>query len=275
MLPAPFESLAAIVAKFAAVGLSEQDVASLSGTHTIGRARCAIVAPRLYNFNGTGLPDPTLSTSYAELLRAFCGPPATAFTSRVLANLDVSTPDVFDNKYYQNLKVSKGFLTSDQVLLSTPVTPTDSVANFTSHRVLLSTTCAATNREANMTNSVNNMTNSVNNISCNMTNSLHNMTSDQVLLLMPGAATTGLVNMSNSDNNIRSENGTTSDHNITSDQVLLSTPGATTIRLVNAFASNQEAFFAAFARSMVKMGDISPLLAPNGQIRTNCHVVNV
>ena len=170
MLPASFESLAAIVAKFEAVGLSEHDVVSLSGAHTIGRARCALVASRLYNFNGTGLPDPTLSASYLEVLRALCGPPATAPTSTVLANLDVSTPDVFDNKYYQNLKASNGLLVSDQVLFSTP--------------------------------------------------------------------------------------------------------GAGTIGLVNAFAGNQRAFFAAFARSMVKMGDISPLLAPNGQIRTNCHFVN-
>ena len=169
-LPSPFESLAAIVAKFAAVGLSEQDVVSLSGGHSIGRAQCALVASRLYNFNGTGLPDPTLSASYLEVLRALCGPPATAPTSTVLANLDVSTPDLFDNKYYLNLKVSNGLLGSDQVLLSTP--------------------------------------------------------------------------------------------------------GAGTIGLVNAFAGNQRAFFAAFARSMIKMGDISPLLAPNGQIRKNCHFVN-
>ena len=170
MLPGAFESLATIITKFAAVGLSEDDVASLSGAHTIGRARCSFVAPRLYNFNGTGLPDPTLSTSYSDLLRAFCGPPSTALTSEAPANLDVTTPDVFDNKYFKNLKFSKGLLASDQELLSTP--------------------------------------------------------------------------------------------------------GAATIRLVNAFASNQKAFFAAFARSMVKMGDISPLLAPNGQIRRNCRFVN-
>ena len=100
MLPGPSESLAAIIAKFAAVGLSEQDVASLSGAHTLGRARCSLVAQRLYNFSGTGEPDPTLSTSYLEVLRAFCGPPSTVSTSRVLANLDVSIPDVFYNKYF-------------------------------------------------------------------------------------------------------------------------------------------------------------------------------
>ena len=121
MLPAPFESLATIIAKFAAVRLSEQDVASLSGGHTISRAQCALVASRLYNFNRTRLPDPTLSTSYLEVLRALCGPPDTASTSRVLTNLDLSTPDVFDDKYYQNLKLSNGLLSSDQVLLSVEI----------------------------------------------------------------------------------------------------------------------------------------------------------
>ena len=36
------------------VGLSELDVASLSDGHTIGRARCSVIASRLYNFSNWG-----------------------------------------------------------------------------------------------------------------------------------------------------------------------------------------------------------------------------
>ena len=170
-LPSPTESLAAIIAKFGALGLSELDVASLSGGHTIGRARCSLIASRLYNFSGSGQADPTMDTSYLQLLQSFCGPSSTASSSSALVNLDVTTADTFDNKYYKNLRASKGLLASDQVLSSTP--------------------------------------------------------------------------------------------------------GATTIAYVNTFAANQKAFFSAFAASMIKMGNISPLTSQdNSQIRTNCHFVN-
>ena len=50
---------------------------------------------------------------------------------------------------------------------------------------------------------------------------------------------------------------------------------STTIAYVNTFAANQKAFFSAFAASMIKMGNISPLTSQdNSQIRTNCHFVN-
>ena len=128
-LPSPAESLAAIVARFDALGLSELDVAALSGGHTIGRARCSIVASRLYNFSGSGRPDTSLAPSYLQLFQSFCGPASTASSSGAVVDLDVSTGDTFDNKYYRNLKVGRGLLASDQVLLSTPGAATISYVN--------------------------------------------------------------------------------------------------------------------------------------------------
>ncbi|KAH7532330.1 hypothetical protein FEM48_Zijuj04G0008400 [Ziziphus jujuba var. spinosa] len=70
---------------------------------------------RLFNFNGTGAPDPTLNTTYLAELQQLC--PEGGNTS-VLANLDPTTPNVFDNNYFSNLQALKGLLQSDQILFS-------------------------------------------------------------------------------------------------------------------------------------------------------------
>ncbi|XP_038983049.1 peroxidase 15-like [Phoenix dactylifera] len=59
-----------------------------------------------------------------------------------------------------------------------------------------------------------------------------------------------------------------------SDQELLSTSGAPTASIVNSFASSQTVFFQNFVRSMINMGNISPLTGSRGQIRSNCRKVN-
>nr|TKS12243.1 hypothetical protein D5086_0000065270 [Populus alba] len=38
----------------------------------------------------------------------------------VITDLDPTTPDVFDNNYYCNLRANRGLLQTDQVLFSTP-----------------------------------------------------------------------------------------------------------------------------------------------------------
>ena len=59
-----------------------------------------------------------------------------------------------------------------------------------------------------------------------------------------------------------------------SDQTLFSTPGAASVAVVQNFASNQDAFFSQFALSTINMGNIKPLTGDQGEIRTNCRVVN-
>ncbi|KAL2320867.1 hypothetical protein Fmac_029836 [Flemingia macrophylla] len=59
-----------------------------------------------------------------------------------------------------------------------------------------------------------------------------------------------------------------------SDQELFSTNGSATIAIVNNFATNQTAFFQAFAQSMINMGNISPLTGTQGEIRSDCKKVN-
>ncbi|XP_021714586.1 peroxidase 72-like [Chenopodium quinoa] len=60
---------------------------------------------------------------------------------------------------------------------------------------------------------------------------------------------------------------------LNSDQVLL-TKNKKSMKLVKQYAENMELFFNHFAKSMVKMGNISPLTGPKGEIRQNCRRIN-
>ncbi|KAK8710851.1 hypothetical protein V6N13_146160 [Hibiscus sabdariffa] len=60
---------------------------------------------------------------------------------------------------------------------------------------------------------------------------------------------------------------------LNSDQVLFTMNGVSR-ELVKTYAYNQELFFQQFAKSMIKMGNISPLTNRKGEIRMNCRKVN-
>ncbi|CAJ2673022.1 unnamed protein product [Trifolium pratense] len=71
-IPSPFDTLANTTSKFSAVNLDTTDLVALSGAHTFGRAQCQFFSQRLFNFNGTGSPDPTLNTTYLATLQQNC-----------------------------------------------------------------------------------------------------------------------------------------------------------------------------------------------------------
>ncbi|KAK4408223.1 Peroxidase N [Sesamum angolense] len=140
-LPSPFESLDAIIAKFAAVGLNTTDVVALSAhlhifsQHrwpTIGLSRCAFFSNRLSNFSGTGGPDSTLNSSLIPDLQAAC--PASGDGNNTVA-LDVNSRDLFDNHYFVNLVNGRGILLSDQSLFSSDlaVSTTKNIAQLYSN----------------------------------------------------------------------------------------------------------------------------------------------
>ncbi|KAA8516980.1 hypothetical protein F0562_017202 [Nyssa sinensis] len=131
-IPSPFEGLSSITSKFSAVGLNTNDLVALSGAHTFGRAQCRLFSNRLYNFNGTGNPDPTLNSTYLATLRQTC--PQNG-SGTALANLDPTTPDSFDSNYFSNLQNNQGLLQSDQELFSTTGSATIAIVNtFSSNR---------------------------------------------------------------------------------------------------------------------------------------------
>ncbi|XP_050371439.1 lignin-forming anionic peroxidase-like [Argentina anserina] len=125
-IPTPFETLEEIAKKFTDAGLDSTDLVALSGAHTFGRARCSTFVHRLYNFSGTGNPDPSLDTTYLETLRQTCPDGGAGGT---LANLDPSTPNGFDNNYFTNLQNKQGLLQTDQELFSTSGADTVSIVD--------------------------------------------------------------------------------------------------------------------------------------------------
>ncbi|KAJ8529874.1 hypothetical protein K7X08_036709 [Anisodus acutangulus] len=71
-LPGFTESVASQKQKFAIKGLNAQDLVTLVGGHTIGTSACQFFRYRLYNFNSTGGPDPSIDASFLPQLRALC-----------------------------------------------------------------------------------------------------------------------------------------------------------------------------------------------------------
>ncbi|OIW02971.1 hypothetical protein TanjilG_13608 [Lupinus angustifolius] len=103
---------------FSKHNLSQIDMISLSGAHTIGFSHCDQFSNRLYSFSSSSSSshvDPTLDSNYAQQLESEC--PQNPDPSVAVA-LDLQTPSTFDNLYYLNLVAGKGLLSSDQVLFT-------------------------------------------------------------------------------------------------------------------------------------------------------------
>jgi peroxidase len=97
-----------LVGRFATRGLGDvADLVALSGAHTIGRSQCGSFSDRTQRSDDT----------FSKKLAANC-------TKRpdTLQNLDVVTPDLFDNGYFQALTFNQGVFTSDMALVKNKTT---------------------------------------------------------------------------------------------------------------------------------------------------------
>ncbi|XP_077216217.1 peroxidase 10-like [Tasmannia lanceolata] len=114
-LPSPVESLQKITTKFTSKGLNAKDIVVLSGGHTIGFASCSTFKQRLFDFDGSSKPDPTLDSSLLQNLQSLC--PNGDGSNSAIAPLDPVTPNKFDNVYFKNLISNSTVLQSDQALM--------------------------------------------------------------------------------------------------------------------------------------------------------------
>lgn len=87
----------------------------LLGAHTLGFSHCSRFSKRIYNFSPANRIDPTLNSAYAMQLRQMC---PLRVDPRIAINMDPTTPQTFDNAYFQNLQQGKGLFTSDQILFT-------------------------------------------------------------------------------------------------------------------------------------------------------------
>ncbi|URD74617.1 Peroxidase [Musa troglodytarum] len=109
-----------LIRLFAAKGLRTEDLVALSGAHTIGFSHCDQFVNRLYDFRGTGEPDPSIDLRLLKALRMSC--PRSGGNNDVVAPFDVQTPFSFDHMYYGNLEAKMGLLATDQALFLDPRT---------------------------------------------------------------------------------------------------------------------------------------------------------
>ncbi|MCL7042086.1 hypothetical protein MKW94_024625 [Papaver nudicaule] len=126
-IPQPNNTFQTILTKFKIKGLNIEDLVALSGSHTIGNARCTSFRQRLYNQSGNGQADYTLQQVYANQLRSRC--PRSGGDNN-LFSMDLNTPTKFDNYYYKNILAAKGLFNSDQVLLTKDEASMDLVKQY-------------------------------------------------------------------------------------------------------------------------------------------------
>lgn len=126
-IPAPNNTLQTIITKFKLKGLHLVDIVALSGSHTIGDARCTNFRQRLYNQTRDGQPDSTLDPAYAAGLRALC---PRSGGDQTLFVLDPVTQFQFDNQYFKNLVTNRGLLSSDEVLFTGGAATAELVRKF-------------------------------------------------------------------------------------------------------------------------------------------------
>uniref|UniRef100_K7N160 peroxidase n=1 Tax=Glycine max TaxID=3847 RepID=K7N160_SOYBN len=118
LIPAPNSSLEVLIDNFKQQGLDIEDLVTLSGSHTIGRARCLSFRQRIYNAKEEyhyGYDHYKRYTSFRRILRSIC--PVEGRDTK-FAPLDFQTPKRFHNHYFINILEGKGLLGSDNVLIS-------------------------------------------------------------------------------------------------------------------------------------------------------------
>ncbi|KAL3752498.1 hypothetical protein ACJRO7_013196 [Eucalyptus globulus] len=109
-LPPPTSTLSNLTSLFQAQGLSTRDMVALSGSHTIGQARCISFRSRIYN-------DSNIDSPFSKTRQGKC-PSTVGSGDQNLAPLDLQSPTAFDNAYFKNLLSNKGLLHSDQELFN-------------------------------------------------------------------------------------------------------------------------------------------------------------
>ncbi|KAI6694551.1 hypothetical protein NL676_022261 [Syzygium grande] len=119
-LPPPSFTVPQLIANFARKGFSVDEMVTLSGAHSIGVSHCTSFSNRLYSFNATSKQDPLLDPKYAAFLKTKC-PQNNSKTNPTVA-LDSITPNILDNKYYQQLMTYRGLLSSDEALYTSMLT---------------------------------------------------------------------------------------------------------------------------------------------------------
>lgn len=89
----------------------------------MGRTHCSFIKDRLYNFNGTNKPDPTMDKTFLSEMREKCKPRSKGQRDNLLyLNPESGSNYKFTESYYQRVLKNKAVLGVDQQLIYGPDT---------------------------------------------------------------------------------------------------------------------------------------------------------
>lgn len=114
--PSPSMSWEEGLAYFESKNLDVQDFVTLLGAHTMGQAHCDSFYDRLYDFKGTGKPDPSMKRSVLVSLRSQCPKNRKNDSSSVYFTPEYGSNYTFSNKFYTKVLAHESLLGVDQQL---------------------------------------------------------------------------------------------------------------------------------------------------------------
>ncbi|CAH8271864.1 unnamed protein product [Arabidopsis lyrata] len=114
-LPSPRMTVSQTAAKFADRKLSLTDMVLLLGGHTIGVAHCSFVMDRLYNFQNTQQPDPSMDPKLVQELRLKC-PKDSSIDGIINLDQNFTSSNTMDVSFYKQINFHRGILHIDQQL---------------------------------------------------------------------------------------------------------------------------------------------------------------
>lgn len=90
----------------------------------MGTANCLFVQNRLYNFQNTGKPDPTMDPALLNTLRKNCPQNSAGSTAPINLDQNWKSSMVVDDSFYKQIMLKRGILQIDQELALDPLTRT-------------------------------------------------------------------------------------------------------------------------------------------------------
>ncbi|CAN0852486.1 Peroxidase 57 [Linum grandiflorum] len=120
-IPGPSVSISDALTALVPLNLGLDDLTTLLGAHSIGFCHCAFFTGRLYNFRGSGRPDPNMDQALVATLRAKCPRPGLN-ESKVFMNPTSESPFRLDSSFYGKVMNQESVLHLDQQLAFTDIT---------------------------------------------------------------------------------------------------------------------------------------------------------
>ncbi|KAL5730937.1 peroxidase [Ranunculus cassubicifolius] len=124
-IPGPSKPLDFVLNAFQTIGLNLDDLTTLLGAHSVGFCHCGFFGDRLYNFKGSGRPDPDMDPHTVTMLKQKC--PRTAVFNlstdpTVFMTPTTNTPFKLDSSFYNGVLNGGAVLQLDQGLGFTQLT---------------------------------------------------------------------------------------------------------------------------------------------------------